>query len=258
MNTVAGTSGQILMKDASNNPVWGDYSKYNNVVVFDCNGVAASPNINNCNPNWQVPAGITTILVECWGGGGGGCNLSGGGGGGYISAELTVVPLSNPTMQIGAGGSFGSINSNGIIGGTTVFTTAGNTYSISAFGGEGGKFGDPFILNGSNHSASGGGGFSAVNLVNKYYGLYGSTGGYSKLDFKQVSTTEFGKVVQYGDGGDTPLHQGSGGKGGWRISTVANNYYVLASTLGIQNGGGGGSDYTYGYNGRGGRIIIRY
>ena len=87
LNSYAGAANQVLMKDGVNNLVWGDIDLYKNLVVFDCSNLATSPGISNCTPSWFVPAGVTSVFVECWGGGGGGSNMTGGGGGGYIAAK---------------------------------------------------------------------------------------------------------------------------------------------------------------------------
>jgi len=36
VNGNQGTAGQVLRKDGSNNPVWGDISEFKNLAVFDC------------------------------------------------------------------------------------------------------------------------------------------------------------------------------------------------------------------------------
>lgn len=59
---------------------------------------------------FTVPAGVTSLTVECWGGGGsgGGSTAStvrgggGGAGGAYASSVLTVVPAQNYSLSVGA------------------------------------------------------------------------------------------------------------------------------------------------------------
>src|ERR1035437_486978 len=61
VNGNAGTTKQVLMKDATNNPVWGDLSQYKNIQVFDCPNVNYTAGASNCPGSWLVPAGVTTI-----------------------------------------------------------------------------------------------------------------------------------------------------------------------------------------------------
>jgi hypothetical protein len=249
-----GAAGQILKKDASNNPVWTDLSEYKHMVVFDCSNYNITPNVHNCTDNWIVPAGVTSIVVECWGGGGGGGALTAGGGGGYVMAKLTVTPAANASLIIGAGGRYASAGTDAVPGGNTSFVLAGTT--LGAFGGLGGSFIDPFFTSGIGQSS--GGDFVVTGITNQYIGFWGSPGGISKLSFVQVSTTEFAKVVNYGDGGDAALLQGSGGKGGYKLLGISISQNMFASISAIQPGGGGGADDSQGYYGRGGRIIIRW
>jgi len=59
--------------------------------------------------SWTVPAGVTSVDVECWGGGAGGGASSngegGGGGGAYSKSTLSVTPSDSHQINIGAGGS---------------------------------------------------------------------------------------------------------------------------------------------------------
>lgn len=96
----------------------------------------------------EVPAGVTSLSVQCWGagGGGGGSNelltlvslgSAGGGGGGGAYNQGNVVVTSIPTNvrisytvgQGGLGGSYGSTTLDGLAGGQTIFS------SITANGG---------------------------------------------------------------------------------------------------------------------------
>jgi hypothetical protein len=202
----------------------------------------------------NVPAGVTSILVECWGGGGGGSTLSGGGSGGYISARLTVTPLASATISTGAGGNYGSVSVYGINGGNTSFSVG--TIVLQAYGGVGGSNGDP-LASTANGQASGGT-FSTSGITNQFIGFYGSPGGISKLSFMTAGSADFAKIVNYGDGGDAPLLPGSGSKGGYKIVSASINQTIYATQSGIQNGGGGGADGSGGFYGRGGRIIVHW
>ena len=255
VNSDSGKASQVLMKNASNNLVWGDLSAYQNIVSFDCGNTAGATGSSNCSQNFTVPTGVTRILVECWGGGGGGCSLTGGAGGGYITCILTVIPGNTITFTTGAGGSYGTSSSAGIGGGNTSFSYGGFNYT--ATGGLGGYFGNPFASNVTSVNVQNGGYFAST-APNNFTGFNGQPGGYSKFSFNQVSATEFAKVVQYGDGGDAALLPNSGTKGGYRLSSPTYQQEVYASQTAVLPGGGGGADYNYGWSGKGGRVIIHY
>lgn len=251
MNGNAGTSGQVLMKDASNNPVWGDISAYKNMIVFDCSQVIGGGGAGNCSDSWTVPAGVTKILVECWGGGGGGGTVSGAGGGGYVSAVFIVAPGNTASVQIGAGGSV-IVAGTGITGGTTFFSI--NGMAIFAEGGTG-----AFVSLSPGYSVTlpAGGGFLVSGIVDNYIGFGGAAGLPTKQLYSQVSATVFSDLKYYGDGGDAALLPGSGGKGGFSqfYISLTQNVYAAAPKM---PGGGGAADPGGGTNGKGGRIIIHY
>ena len=101
--------------------------------------------VTNPTSPWTVPAGVTSVKVECWGGGGGGGGSNnttstryggGGGGGGYSVATYTVSAGETYTITIGSAGSAAS-NADGGAGGTTTFT--GTAGTLTAGGGGGGK-----------------------------------------------------------------------------------------------------------------------
>jgi hypothetical protein len=82
--------------------------------------------------SWTCPAGVTSILVECWGAGGGGSGGSAtvggaGGGGGAYSAEpaYPVTPGVTYSYLVGDGGTGGVLNQPGADGGQTWFDING-------------------------------------------------------------------------------------------------------------------------------------
>lgn len=100
---------------------------------------------------WEVPAGVTQILVRLWGAGGGGGYTSigtggdhggGGGGGGYAERYFTVVPGSTCSYTVGSGGNGkdSSSDGDGAAGGETSFTSAASSspsaLTVRAFGGD--------------------------------------------------------------------------------------------------------------------------
>ena len=59
--------------------------------------------------SWVCPAGVTSIIVECWGGGGGtrsdnGNARGGGGGGAYARSTFSVTPGITYNITVGAAG----------------------------------------------------------------------------------------------------------------------------------------------------------
>ena len=252
----AGTTNQVLMKDASNNPVWGNLSSYKNIAVFNCSSSSATTaGTNNVTYNWTVPAGVTSILMEGWSGGGGGGTYSGGGGGGYMTAILAVTPGNTVTVTVGAGGAPGSSTADGIHGGTTtVQTSIGTCYIIGAGGGHSGDLSSNVILALSVSFGGGGLGTAGITNVVAYYGQSGSS---DVIKFEQVTATEFAKVIYYGDGGDAALFPGSGGKGSYSLSSATYSMINLGKTGALVGGGGGGDRVSPGA-GLGGMVILHY
>ncbi len=171
--------------------------------------------------NFIVPAGITSVNVECWGGGGsGGASTSGtqagggGGGGAYSKSTLSVTPLASYTVTVGLGGA-PVIASSGIIGGDSWFGTSGTILA------KGGSFG-----------ASGGG---------------GGAGGQS---VSGIGTTKFS-----GGNGGSASGVGPGGGGGSSAGILSNGVNGGLMTAGAAptgggSGGTGGLTGTAGSNGQ--------
>lgn len=251
----SGMANQVLTKNASNMPVWAELYQYKNFASFVCNNVAASAGANNCTDTWIVPAGITSILVECWGGGGGGSTATGGNGGGYIISLIAVTPGQTVSMTIGAGGAKGSVSVNGITGGTSTVEVNSSAYLLS-FGGLGGRLGDPAgsitVFPNTTTDAF----YTATGP--RYITHAGESGKVSLLSFGQVSSTDFARIVRYGDGGDAGNLPHSGGTGGYRIISAAVNQQMQAVNTAGDYGGGGGADAVGGGNGRGGRVVVRW
>lgn len=123
--------------------------------------------------NLEVPAGVSSLSVQCWGagGGGGGSNntlsAAGGGGGGAFSQGTVTVGTDKDNVKVsytvGAGGTGGlSANINGSAGGTTVFST------ISANGGAGGQGGTSLIQYGVGGAGGAAGTYKGGNGANAY------------------------------------------------------------------------------------------
>ena len=91
---------------------------------------------------WLVPAGVTSVTIECWGAGGGGGSskqnkTAGGAGGGAYSKSLNIIVVPNTTVniQIGAGAPQSGVNLDGAAGGNTWFLTTGTVYAEGGAGG---------------------------------------------------------------------------------------------------------------------------
>jgi len=108
-------------------------------VAQAINGYAGRAELFTANGTYNVPDGITSVLVEAVGGGGGGGAFAvsdggGGGGGGWIKAVATVSAGGTETVTVGAGGVG---NNPGATGGASTFGTL-----VTALGGTGGAQGN--------------------------------------------------------------------------------------------------------------------
>ncbi|WP_155960778.1 glycine-rich domain-containing protein [Flavobacterium daejeonense] len=121
----------------------------------------------------EVPAGVTSLSVQCWGagGGGGGSNntlsAAGGGGGGAFKQGTVIVGVDKDNVKVfytvGSGGSGGSTASiNGSTGGATIFST------ISANGGAGGQGGTSLIQYGTGGIGGAAGDYKGGNGATAY------------------------------------------------------------------------------------------
>lgn len=196
---------------------------------------------------FTVPAGVTSITVECWGAGGGGSTITasgarggGGGGGAYASSILTVTPGNSYNIVIGSGG---AANTNG---GNTTF----NSTSVIAAGGRGG----------TNNSATAGAGGTVANSTGsiKYAGGNGANGGstYSGGGGGGAGSNGAGGNVSGSTAGvGTTMSGGTGGAG----RSGSNNGY----TGSVYGSGGGGavtnsSTDRYGGSGLNGFVLISW
>jgi hypothetical protein len=196
------------------------------------------------NGPFTVPAGVTSITVECWGGGGGGGNAStnntgnagGGGGGAYARSVLTVTPGTGYAVVVGLGGTAG------INGGNSTF----NINSVVAAGGSG-------VAADANAGGAGGTVAASVGTI-RYRGGNGGTATDAASPIG-ISGGGGGGAGSTGNGGDASgLTAGtgtanSGGNGGAGWTGAAENDGVNGSTCG---GGGSGAHCTDNSNHAGG------
>lgn len=197
---------------------------------------------------WNVPAGVTSVQVQCWGPGGdghasGGGGSGAGGGGGEYAAETTIAVTSGGTaaFTVGAGGS----------GVSTVFT--GSVASVTAHAG---------TSAGSGSGANGTGGTGSTNTTHFNGGDggnghanagFGGGGGGSSAGTAAVGGNGGSAGGSAGaSGGTAPSGGGNGGAGG--SSTTSGN---PGTTPGGAGGGGGGTTHSGGA-GADGQIILTY
>ena len=117
-------------------------------------GYGGRPEDFTVDGTYQVPDGVTEVLLEARGGGGGGAGGTGGGGnqgggggaGGEIVAKITVTPGGSETVLVGQGGAGGAPNVNGspgtnsTVGSTKVIANGGAGGNQAGPGGAGGSF----------------------------------------------------------------------------------------------------------------------
>lgn len=194
---------------------------------------------------WQVPVGINSLIVVGAGGGGGGGGYNAGlpipaGNGGYggvvASATVTVTPLENIVIEIGAAGIGGAYTLQGTAGGPT--KVIGSFGTLTFGGGPGGlpNGGSAPIsaLVSGGVSAAGGWGFNGA------FGLAGSASVYAQGGLPGAG----------GDGGGGGGSLGTGGVGGVAVGS--------APTSGTLGGGGGGGALSAGADGGSGAVKIFY
>jgi hypothetical protein len=221
----SGNAGKVLKTDGAN----ASWVLTSNKQIFTSSGT------------WTCPPGVTLVLLSMCGGGGGGAGGNTGGGGAsgssYIYLAVPVVPGTNYTVTVGAGGVGGALCVAGTDGGTSSF----GSYSVHGGGGgravdrRGGRVFDDFgeALNSywSGNSAE----QQAIGGKSFFKGCGGGEG------------SVYGGV---GGGGSACLF-GEGGRGGDGASNAA-------SGGGFGAGGGGGGNGQSGGSGGSGIVIIEY
>lgn len=202
-----------------------------------------------------IPAGVTSLTVECWGAGGKGSDSNtigvgrgGGGGGAYASSILTVVRGTTYSFVVGSGGNSSNPNGGDTYFGANLVKAAGGSgltvgVSTGAAGGTiANSIGTVRYRGGTGGTASGvnsGGGGGGAGSTGNGNNATGSIGGAAKAD--------------YG---------GSGGTGG--VATFLLVYVAAQGTAGGNYGGGGGGSAAgtllapTGANGANGLIRISY
>ena len=212
---------------------------------------------------FTVPAGITSLSVQCWAGGGGGSGASppppgggGGGGGGYAAnSSYAVSPGQVITYVVGAGGAGGTPGFIGFDGENSVFDStfvAGN--SVLALAGL--QWLPQFNAgNGGGNPASGlGPGIGTMLFAG---GNGGPQAGQSNGAGGGGSAGEAGN----GGGGNVGGSGGDGGAGGGAAGGnggFGSGDGSGGSAPGGGGGGGGSASSTTGGDGGSGQVIISY
>src|SRR5210317_601584 len=149
---------------------------------------------------WTKPAGVTTVIVFCWGGGGGGGKHATQGGGGGAGASCVITALaaadlgSSETVTVGAGGA-GKTGGNGS-GGNGGNSSFGSY--VTGYGGLGGT----------------GNGSQTVSIGSTAYGI-GSTTSFAPSDTIDIfAGGDGGRSVDAGTSGQGKRAIFGGGGGG--------------------------------------------
>lgn len=206
---------------------------------------------------FTVPAGFTSIMVECWGagGGGGGSNPDpggGGAGGAYAKSILTLPSGSSHNVFVGNGG-FEGFYSAGGTGGDSSFVYSGG--SVLAKGGGGGGLGEGGLRGVSGDPSAGSIGTTTFmggggrNGLYTFFAHFGGGGGGA------AGSTGNGQGygVSFVGASGTPLY---GGNGGYGVS-IENGWDSEPGYL-YGGGGGAGVDYIQGKAGAKGLVIVSW
>ncbi len=153
-------------------------------VIPDSYAQVSVPYTSHGTYTFTVPAGVTSVTVECWGAGGAGGGATsngyyggaGGAGGAYASKVITVTPGNNYTVTVGQGGNGGT--GNGPSGGDSWFK---NTSTVIAKGGAGGGNNNGSPGTGTTSGSIGTtvyqGGDGGSPYYYSYWGIYASGAG---------------------------------------------------------------------------------
>jgi fibronectin-binding autotransporter adhesin len=195
--------------------------------------------------SFNVPAGVTSITVECWGAGGGGgfarqangAAGGGGGGGAYTKSTVAVISGSLINYTVGAGGNGGLANgTSATAGGTTTFNS---TVPVVA---NGGGFGAGVTTNSGGAGGIGGTG-GTFNGGNGAIGVPAAGGGGGAGSAGTASNGNSGSGIT---GGSAVAGGGSGGNGGLNLAGAAGTAPGGAGAGGNRNNtnraGGNGAD----------------
>lgn len=205
--------------------------------------------------SFQVPAGVTSLLVRMWGAGGGGCwdygPSSAGGGGAYVEGLLSVTPGKQLSILVGQGGPFittGVVDSDVL----TSFGGGGRGYvlGLNRASCGGGRSAIIDVLSENELATAGGGGGGG----NGGSDATGGAGGLSVGQQGNSSTYATSANATHGGGGSQSVG-GTGGISDVDTSVNGSQFNGGGQISGYTGGGGGGGYYGGGsgtYSGSGG------
>lgn len=217
-----------------------------------------SQTITSGSGTFTVPAGVTSIEIQCWAGGGGtqdntlAANNTGGAGGGAFSQKtaLTVSPGDSLIYVVGASGMNGSTATPG---GTTSVVHSSITVCLALGGGAGTS-----LIAGAGGLASGGTGDVTFSGGAGHLSNAGNTGGGGG---SSAGSSSNGNDAPGPSGTNTSANPGpavTGGGAGGQGESPLNG----AGQNGFSPGGGAGSvsrnDATVGLIGGSGKIIFTW
>lgn len=195
---------------------------------------------------WTCPDGVTSAYVECWGPGGGSYNsyivseggspLSGdsGGGGAYAAKTISVVPGTDYSYNVGAGGPANSTS------GENSYLSLSPTVLVSADGANG-KTGGTAAASIGDVKYSGGNGLDGRTNATAGPGGGGCAGDAGNGTNGTESSTGQGNGTDSGDGGAYRTTAGNGNSGssfGGGASGAYSKVYVGHSYYGVDGAPG--------------------
>lgn len=246
-----GTPGQVLTTVLGGTMQWTDLSSFKNIATFK----------NAGSGTWDIPDGVSRVMVEVWGAGGGGITQAGGGGGGYVAGIFIVDHTKNFTYVVGSGGAG---NTSDAASGTSSSATYNAAITLTGLPGSGGDLG------GTPNVGSHGGNYTVTpSSFTSYWGKKGEAGEQKKVSFFQASATVFYESFTGGRGGDAGNTFRTGGDETYGLLNVTSATLTKFDwgSNGKSPGGGGsagsgfispGSGVSAGYAGADGMVIFRY
>lgn len=180
-NGNAGTNGQVLTSTGSG-LAWttpGSSMGYKKCKVFTAPGAFV----------WQVPTGVTEVMVELWGGGAGGSYRLSGASGGYARTVQQVAAGTTLSLVVGTGGQ--GIPNFFIVPSGTNSSVAFPSVTVAAFGALGQT--GSYIRPGLNA-----GGITSGTTDNIFY-MFGNPGEGNHKEYYQTGNAW--EVTYYGRGG---------------------------------------------------------
>jgi len=197
---------------------------------------------------WEVPLGVTEIIVKAWGAGGGGggggsAHVGGdGGGGGFASSTLDISGESTINVHVGGGGGFGTYAGSGAGGGGGGGRSEVSTSTVALVAAGGGAGGGGDNSGGTAQGRPGGAGGGTTGIDGDDSGSSTGGGGGTQVGGGSAGTGPYvGEVGSSQTGGRGANGSGSG-----------TPPYGAEDNAGTTNGGAGGTGTSGGYHGGGG------